>query len=64
MNKRLTEGNLQLQDMDTGNRKAAAENSELLRQLQDVEGIGAQTLACLSTLYMQLRDYMQALSAL
>ena len=34
----MTEGNLQLQDMDNGNRRAAAENSELLRKLEEVDG--------------------------
>ena len=34
----MTEGNLQLQDMDNGNRRAGAENSELLRKLEEVDG--------------------------
>ena len=34
----MTEGNLQLQDMDNGNRRAAADNSELLRKLEEVDG--------------------------
>ena len=38
LNKRMTEGNLQLQDMDNGNRRAAADNSELLRKLEEVDG--------------------------
>jgi len=38
MNKRLTEGNLELNDLDGSNRKSAAENGELLRQLEEIEG--------------------------
>ena len=38
INKRLAEGNLQLNDLDNGNRKAMAENGDLLRQLEEVDG--------------------------
>ncbi len=37
--KRLTEGSLELNDADSSNRKCMAENGELLRQLDEVEGI-------------------------
>ncbi len=37
-NKRLAEGSLELNDADSANRKSMAENSELLRQLDEVEG--------------------------
>ena len=37
-NKRLAEGSLELSDADSANRKSMAENSELLRQLDEVEG--------------------------
>ncbi len=36
--KRLTELNLELSDADANNRKSAAENGELLRQLEEVDG--------------------------
>ena len=38
MNKRLAEGSLQLSDLDSSNRKGAAENGDILRQLEEVEG--------------------------
>ena len=38
VNKRLTEGNLQLNDLENGNRKSMAENGELLRQLEEIDG--------------------------
>ena len=45
INKRLTEGNLQLNDMENGNKKSMSENSELLRQLEEVDGNEEQLLA-------------------
>ena len=37
INRRVTAGGLQLQDMELGNRKMASENSELIRQLEEVD---------------------------
>lgn len=38
INKRLTEGSLQLNDLDNENKRALSENSELLRQLEELDG--------------------------
>ena len=38
VNKRLNEGNLQLSDLENANKKSSAENGEILRQLEEVDG--------------------------
>ncbi len=38
LNKRLTEAGLELNDLDVGNRKTVAENADLLRQLEELDG--------------------------
>lgn len=45
MSKRLTEGSLQLNEMENINKKSMAENSELFRQLEEIEGKKRRLLA-------------------
>ena len=59
----MTEGNLQLQDMDNGNRRAAGENSELLRKLEEVDGnIGSLNKAKISLTNQGRQDWELFLS--
>ena len=49
MGKRITEGSLQLNDLDANNKKCVAENAELLRVLDEIDGNDSSRL-CTSEL--------------
>jgi len=55
MNKRISEANLQLNDMDLSNKKAQAENSDLLRQLEEIE----QNVSMLQKIRHQLNNELE-----
>ncbi len=53
--KRLAEGQLQLNDMDMSNKKAISENSDLLRQLEDLDS----NLSMLQKVKIQLSNQLE-----
>ena len=51
----MSEGQLQLNDMDLANRKSISENSDLIRQLEDLEG----NISMLQKVKIQLTNQLE-----
>merc|ERR1719158_58115 len=55
MSKKISECNLQLNDMDMANKKAQAENSDLMRQLEEID----QNVSMLQKVRQQLNNELE-----